>query len=141
MQCSGHERQTFTWRSGVGRASVFALFTSSCIALLSTVHTSARQAQPGPAPVMGSPRAVLEKYCITCHNEKLRTAGIAHVGSVQIGGPYGIAGPAKSLRPAARDRKRLGVSSENDTPSRRAIFVCHPNVAAEEGVCATRILT
>ena len=54
----------------------------------------------------------------------------ANVGSVQIGGPYEIAGPAKGLRPAAR----------SETPSRRAIFVCHPNVAAEEGVCAARIL-
>ena len=38
----------------------------------------------------------------------------ANVGSVQIGGPYQITGPAK------------------DTPSRRAIFVCQPRKAAEE---------
>src|SRR5437867_10952515 len=24
-----------------------------------------------------SPRAVLDQYCVTCHNEKLRTAGLA----------------------------------------------------------------
>jgi len=47
----------------------------------------------------------------------------ANVGSVQIGGPYQIAGLAK------------------DTPSRRAIFICQPNVAAEERACAARILT
>jgi hypothetical protein len=47
----------------------------------------------------------------------------ASVGVVQIGGPYKVAGPA------------------TDTPSRRAIFVCHPRVAAEESVCATRILS
>jgi hypothetical protein len=47
----------------------------------------------------------------------------ANVGSVQIGGPYEIAGPAK------------------DTPSRRAIFVCQPGPgAAEERACATKIL-
>jgi mono/diheme cytochrome c family protein len=46
----------------------------------------------------------------------------ASVGSVQIGGPYTNAGPAK------------------DTPSRRAIFVCQPKVAAEEKPCATKIL-
>src|SRR6266446_6384642 len=28
-----------------------------------------------PAP--GSPRAVLNRYCVSCHNEKLRTAGLA----------------------------------------------------------------
>src|SRR5207237_5162195 len=47
----------------------------------------------------------------------------ANVGSVQIGGPYRIAGPAK------------------DTPSRRAIFVCQPRLAAEERACATKILS
>jgi hypothetical protein len=47
----------------------------------------------------------------------------ANVGSVQIGGPYKTAGPAK------------------DTPSRRAIFVCQPGVVSEERVCATRILS
>jgi hypothetical protein len=47
----------------------------------------------------------------------------AKVGSVQIGGPYQIAGPAQ------------------DTPSRRAIFVCEPRVPADERACATRILS
>jgi hypothetical protein len=47
----------------------------------------------------------------------------ANVGSVQIGGPYKAAGPAK------------------DTPSRRAIFVCRPQVASEERACASRILS
>jgi len=53
----------------------------------------------------------------------------ANVGSVQIGGPYSssqsASGPAK------------------DTPSRRAIFVCHPAsaAAAEERSCATKILS
>jgi hypothetical protein len=49
--------------------------------------------------------------------------GYANVGSVQIGGPYHAAGPAK------------------DTPSRHAIFVCQPRVAAEERPCATTILS
>jgi mono/diheme cytochrome c family protein len=53
----------------------------------------------------------------------------ASVGSVQIGGPYRIAGAITG------------------TPSRRAIFVCHPRQAAagsdnvEEHACATRILS
>ncbi|MEX2264622.1 MAG: DUF1592 domain-containing protein, partial [Bryobacteraceae bacterium] len=49
--------------------------------------------------------------------------GYANAGSVQIGGPYSAAGPAK------------------DTPSRRAIFVCAPLLAAEERSCATKILS
>jgi hypothetical protein len=47
----------------------------------------------------------------------------ANVGSVQIGGPYKSAGPAK------------------DTPSRRAIFVCQPKAVSEESACATKILS
>ena len=48
----------------------------------------------------------------------------ANVGSVQIGGPYQAIAPAK------------------DTPSRRAIFVCHDtqDIAAERA-CASRILS
>src|ERR1700680_1345581 len=47
----------------------------------------------------------------------------ANVGVVQIGGPYKTAGSAKG------------------TPSRRAIFVCQPRLAAEERPCATKILS
>jgi mono/diheme cytochrome c family protein len=49
--------------------------------------------------------------------------GYANVGVVQIGGPYDTGGSAK------------------DTPSRRAIFVCHPRLATEESACAARILS
>src|SRR5262249_42588524 len=47
----------------------------------------------------------------------------AKVGSVQIGGPYRTTGRA------------------SDTPSRRAIFVCHPESIADERLCATKILS
>jgi len=47
----------------------------------------------------------------------------ASVGSVQIGGPYQIAGRAL------------------DTPSRREVFVCEPRLGAEEKACATKILS
>jgi cytochrome c551/c552 len=47
----------------------------------------------------------------------------ANVGSVDIAGPYHVAGPAK------------------DTPSRRAVYICQPQVAAEERDCATKILS
>jgi hypothetical protein len=49
--------------------------------------------------------------------------GYANVGAVQIGGPYQTAGAAE------------------DTPSRRAIFVCQPRVEAEERACASRMLS
>jgi hypothetical protein len=47
----------------------------------------------------------------------------ASVGSVTIGGPSTITGPAR------------------DTPSRRAIFVCQPTLPADEQACATKILS
>jgi mono/diheme cytochrome c family protein len=49
--------------------------------------------------------------------------GYANVGAVQIGGPYKAAGAAQ------------------DTPSRRAIFVCQPRSQADEHACATTILS
>jgi mono/diheme cytochrome c family protein len=49
--------------------------------------------------------------------------GYANVHSVEIGGPYQAVGPAK------------------DTPSRRAIFVCQPQVIVEELSCANKILS
>ena len=57
--------------------------------------------------------------------------GYASVGSVQIGGPY-------------RDGARLKGARHNDannTPSRRAIFVCRPKLAADETACASKILS
>jgi hypothetical protein len=83
-------RHLFRRRSRVGRVSIFALVVSSSIAvILPGVQTSARQVQPGAAPPRPAPgpvlsaasvptsQAVLDKYCVTCHNEKLRTAGLA----------------------------------------------------------------
>ena len=82
MQCFGHHtRQKFRRRSPVGRASIFALFIGAWIAaVLSSVQTSAQQTQLRPAPALSTtspaPRAVFDQYCITCHNQKLRTAGL-----------------------------------------------------------------
>jgi len=47
----------------------------------------------------------------------------ANVGAVLIGGPFTSAGTA------------------NDTPSRRAIFVCYPKQVSEESTCASKILS
>src|SRR2546430_8857454 len=59
------------------RHRIPALFVGCSIALTaSSVQTSARQTQPAPSPGTASARAVIDKYCITCHNQKLRTAGL-----------------------------------------------------------------
>jgi hypothetical protein len=68
----------------------------------------------------GLPQPLQRGRVITDDNVYMNPAS---VGSVQIGGPYTKAGPAK------------------DTPSRRAIFVCQPRLPAEERPCATKILS
>jgi mono/diheme cytochrome c family protein len=61
-------------------SSVFAVCISGVIAAaVSGVQTSARQPQANPTPASTSPapKAILDTYCITCHNGKLRTGGLA----------------------------------------------------------------
>src|SRR5204863_5744096 len=62
-----------------GRASIVALLAGGwSAAVVFSVHTSAWQAAPAPprAP-SAAPQAVFSQYCFTCHNSKLRTAGLA----------------------------------------------------------------
>ncbi len=40
-------------------------------------QTAARQTQRPPATTSTAARAVLDQYCVACHNERLRTAGLA----------------------------------------------------------------
>jgi mono/diheme cytochrome c family protein len=104
MPLTGHEtRQMFRRRSQTGRVSLVALFIAGCMALPSGVQTSARSPSTAarqvairaatrlaeaPLPMArrqsaGVPdtsstsRAILEKYCIACHNQRLRTAGLS----------------------------------------------------------------
>jgi mono/diheme cytochrome c family protein len=61
------------------RASTFALVMAGCTAVaLSRAQPSATQAQAGSSRATSpAPRAVLDQYCITCHNQRLRTGGLA----------------------------------------------------------------
>src|SRR5215472_1848181 len=47
-------------------------FLCSVLCLLYSVVVPCLQAQTPQS----SPRAVLDKYCVTCHNERLKTAGL-----------------------------------------------------------------
>src|SRR6266851_2667667 len=60
--------------------------SGSIAVALSSVHTLARQTQPTPDRSTSTPEAVLAKYCITCHNQRLRTAGLA-IDSLDVGNP------------------------------------------------------
>src|SRR5262249_58248905 len=92
---------SFTYRRRIGqndaggparcmRASILALLVCACLGSLSIVHTSARLRSPDSSPELsqsaqpaavasGAPalRQVLDRYCVTCHNERLHTAGLA----------------------------------------------------------------
>ena len=67
------------------RAAVFALFfTVWMAAALAHVQTSARGGQtavsPPPSATPGgaaAARGLVDKYCVACHNQRLRTAGLA----------------------------------------------------------------
>ena len=53
-----------------------------CLAVvLSGVQTSAQQTQPAQTPTppaaSSAPRAVLDEYCVGCHNQRLNTGGVA----------------------------------------------------------------
>ena len=52
-----------------------AMSLSAAVIFSAGAQTAAQQAQQ--VSTASAPRAVLDKYCITCHNEKLRTAGLA----------------------------------------------------------------
>jgi uncharacterized protein DUF1592/uncharacterized protein DUF1588/uncharacterized protein DUF1585/uncharacterized protein DUF1587/uncharacterized protein DUF1595/cytochrome c len=61
------------------RASVFAVGVGICAALaLFSVRTSAGQAPaPNASTSASTSQAVVTKYCISCHNQKARTGGLA----------------------------------------------------------------
>ncbi len=65
--------------SRVGRVLVFAAFLGGWLGSVSSIHTSARQVERSvAAPIAaGSPRDFLDKYCISCHSDRVRTAGLS----------------------------------------------------------------
>ena len=52
------------------RAWIVALCLASCAVSLSTILASGQR-------VERSPRAVIGTYCVTCHNQRLKTGGLA----------------------------------------------------------------
>jgi cytochrome c5 len=62
------------------RAWIFGVFIAGAVAAaVFSVQASARQTQPAPAAqaAASEPRAVFDKFCVTCHNQRLKTAGLA----------------------------------------------------------------
>jgi cytochrome c551/c552 len=94
-----------------------------------------------PAGPLASQRAILDKYCVTCHNQKLKTAGLmldkldlAHVGDNAE--PWekvvrklraGMMPPAGMPRPNAATYEALTVALENELDKAAA---AHPHLPA-----------
>src|SRR5262245_31443147 len=63
-------------RPRLGRVPLFALFVAGWVAAAASgVQTFTPQASP-TAAVPSAPQEVFGKYCISCHNQRLRTAGL-----------------------------------------------------------------
>ncbi len=72
-----HAWRTVPHSSAVGRARVAALaLVAWSVLSLSGADTAARQAQAA-AGAPPNPKALIEQYCLGCHNQRLRTAGLA----------------------------------------------------------------
>jgi mono/diheme cytochrome c family protein len=102
--------------------------SGSIAVALSSVQTLARQTQPAPDGSTSTPEAVLAKYCITCHNQRLRTAGLA-IDSLDVGNPganpevwekviaklrAGSMPPPGTPRPDAATYRMVASALEND---------------------------
>jgi mono/diheme cytochrome c family protein len=81
-------RGTVRRRSYLRSASIFTLLLGGWIAsAVSGVRTAASQPPPAsPVAATTTPQALFTQYCITCHNQKLRTAGLA-LDSVDVTQP------------------------------------------------------
>jgi hypothetical protein len=53
------------------------LFSTSCISLLSASAGFLQAAPQAAPPSPATHRALLDKYCVTCHSDKLRTGGLS----------------------------------------------------------------
>ena len=76
MATSRHRCSLARARTRLFRASIYILFLTLClISTRSSVETAPPQDR-ATASAATTPRAVLDQYCVTCHNERLRTAGL-----------------------------------------------------------------
>ena len=63
--------------SRLGRAALFTLALSGyTVVAYSRVDSSSSQATAAPATPATDARAMLDTYCVTCHNQRLKTAGL-----------------------------------------------------------------
>ena len=109
------------------RRCVYVLM-AACLAVIAAVDghpvsaSSRSGSQTGSSPSPGSQRALVDRYCVTCHNQRLKTGGLAldTVDLANVGARAGDLGKGRAQaarrrhaarRPAAAgqaDLRRLG---------------------------------
>jgi mono/diheme cytochrome c family protein len=117
-----------TLRNG---AWIFGAFIGgAAVAAVAGVQTSARQTQPAAAAQTEAPapRAVFDTFCVTCHNQRLKTAGLA-LDTLDVSNPrasaevwekiiaklqQGSMPPPGRPRPDAATYHAVAASMEND---------------------------
>jgi hypothetical protein len=125
------------------RSTAFVLSLGGCLALLfASVQTSARQT-PAPAAQASfdtrtTVQPLLDKYCITCHNQRLRTAGLT-LDAADVAAPASNAElwerviaklRARSMPPAGLPRPDIATYDAAASSLERAIdaaWLAHPN--------------
>ena len=70
------------------RAVLVALVVCSAgAAVPARVDTVAQRAPSAVAPTAPASRAILDSYCVTCHNQRLKTAGLV-LDAVDVTAPH-----------------------------------------------------
>src|SRR6476661_1284995 len=66
-------------RAAVVRELIFALLLSGCVikTIRLSAHAPAQATSATQAAASTNPKAFIDTYCVTCHNQKLHTAGLA----------------------------------------------------------------
>ncbi len=129
MRLGRETRRMLTRR--VGRTWIVALALIGSIAVARSGTRIAAQVRPAPAPLpapVPDVRAVLDTYCITCHNQRLRTGGLA-LDRIDVTNPgadaevwekviaklrAGSMPPAGRPRPDAATYRAVASALEND---------------------------
>src|SRR5262245_23556559 len=73
-----------------------ACLIGALIFLVAIAQGSPRAAGPQSATPPADQRALLNEYCVTCHNEKLKTAGLA-LDKLDLANPAGDAEPFEKV--------------------------------------------
>src|SRR5213593_2032389 len=78
MASRAHARRRMARRHSPLRCAIFALLIGGWSAVMAAgARQPTGQTATAAASASIAPRALFDQYCVTCHNQRLRTAGLA----------------------------------------------------------------